>query len=328
MPVVFISHGYDTTPAKPYTEDAWANAFGDSFIGSAKYGVNGPGDWKVTAVASATRTVSIAAGGGWGAGVTDTTSENETLQFAPSASGSRWDTVVVRRDWTPTAGISQFAVVEGGSSRAVSGSRLFGPGDIDDQPIALVQIKENQTQPEAVVDLRCWAANGGVVAKDVAALTYLARLGARVRIGNVTWSYGMDNNDTPGWSSTAPVVAPIALNAGYASFGGGYDPAVHTERMDFGRVFSEGVVGASGSTILVDKARPHRYKLGTVASGHRPPFAKEWIASATPTLGIVTVYLYPNGEIEWECTQAPGVMSKTGVNGFFIGFDDHNWPVA
>ncbi|QSZ53267.1 hypothetical protein RI444_15475 [Paenarthrobacter sp. AT5] len=315
MPVVFTSRGYDTTPAKPYTEDAWANAFGDSFIGASKYGVNGAGDWKVSIVANATRTVSIAAGKGWGCGVTDETTQNETLQFAPSASGARWDTVAVRRDWNPTAGVSQFVIIQGGSSRAISGSRLFGPGDIDDQPIALVQIKENQTQPEAVVDLRCWAANGGVIIRDDAARSYLARLGAEVRLGSVTWFYGMDGNGTPAWSSDAPDQKPVALSGGYAPLAAGY-AAPNTRKHSDGRIYFGGAIGASGATVNVDKKIPDgRFKIGEVDPSHRPATLEAFEPIATTSLGRVFVYVYPAGHpskaghIEFEASNT-GVIPK------------------
>lgn len=323
MPVVFTSRGYDTTPAKPYTEDAWANAHGDSFIGAAKYGVNGPGDWKVSIVASATRTVSIAPGHGWGCGVTDSTSQNETLQFTPSASGSRWDTVAVRRDWNPTAGLSQFVIIPGGSSRAISGSRLFGPGDIDDQPIALVQIKENQTQPEAVVDLRCWAANGGALVKDTAALAYLTRLGARVRVGSVTWFYGLSGNDTPGWTSDAPEQKAIALSGGFAPLGAGI-VAPHTRKHADGRVFMGGAIGASGASVNVDKAIPNRFKVGEVDPGHLPSGIEVFEPMATAAMGRVFLYVYPAGHakagnVEFEATVAAGVIPKAAFSILLTG---------
>ncbi|BCW61838.1 hypothetical protein [Arthrobacter sp. StoSoilB22] len=218
MPVQFISHGYDTTALNPYNEDAWGDAHSDSPIGSARYGVSGPGDWKVSIVANADRTVSIAQGSGWGCGITDETDGNETLQFPPSASGVRWDTVAVRRDWTPTAGVSKFVIIPGGSTRAVSGSRVTGPGQIDEQPIALVAIKENQTQPDDVVDLRCWASNGGIYAKDILVCQYLNQVGSMVTVGDTQWQRVLGENDTPGWVAVGGVTrgpSPLALIGDY-----------------------------------------------------------------------------------------------------------------
>lgn len=211
MAVTFISHGYDTTSSNPYTEIAWAEAH--PLIGAGAYGVVGGSDWKVTAVAGADRTVSIAPGFGWGRGVTDLTVANETIQLDTVTSGSRWDLIVARRDWTPTAGESKFMKINGGATKAIPGGRLTGPGGIDDQPLALVQVTAGQTQPTAIVDLRCWAANGGMVAKDDLARAYLNQPGANVKIGATFWTYEPGANDVLGWSS----FTPGGINAGAAT---------------------------------------------------------------------------------------------------------------
>lgn len=197
MAVTFTSNGYDTTTTNPYSEVAWANAH--PAIGASAYGVRSAPDWAVTAVAGADRTVSIAAGFGWGRGVTDQTVANDTIQLDTISSGSRWDLIVARRDWTPTAGVTTFQKVNGGATQIIPGGRNVGPGNIDDQPLALVQITAGQTQPTAIIDLRCWAGNGGLVAKDVLVKSYLNILGASVYIGGVVWRYIPGANDVPTW---------------------------------------------------------------------------------------------------------------------------------
>lgn len=199
MAVTFTSYGYDTTTGNPYTEIAWADAH--PLIGSGMYGVRSGSDWKVTAVTGADRTVSIAPGFGWGYGVIDQTVANDTIQLDTITSGSRWDLIAARRDWTPTAGESKFVKINGGSTKAIPGGRLVTQGQIDDQPLALVQVTAGQTQPTAIVDLRCWATNGGVVAKDDLAKNYLNRLGTELYINGTEWRYIPGANDVPGWIS-------------------------------------------------------------------------------------------------------------------------------
>lgn len=203
MAVAFISHGYDTTTGNPYTETAWADAH--PLIGSGQYGVRSGGDWLVTAVTGADRTVSIAPGFGFGGGVTDLTVDNETIQLDTITSGSRWDLIVARRDWTPTAGESKFMKINGGSAKAIPGGRLMTPGGIDDQPLALVQVTAGQTQPTAIVDLRCWATNGGMVAKDDLAKAYLNKLGTELYINGVEWRYIPGANNVPEWVTSGAV---------------------------------------------------------------------------------------------------------------------------
>lgn len=199
MAVAFTSHGYDTTVSNPYTETAWAEAFPS--IGLARYGVRSALDWKVTAVAGQDRTVSINAGRGYGHGVTDKTVENETIQLDTIAAGStRWDLIVVRRDWTPTGGESKFLKVNGGATKTIPGGRVVGPGNIDDQPIALVQVTGGQTQPTAIVDLRTWSGDGGaIVANDDLVRSFLNTAGTRLNIAGVDWLRRVGANDTNEW---------------------------------------------------------------------------------------------------------------------------------
>jgi len=229
MAVTFTSHGYDTTTGNPYTEIAWADAH--PLIGSGTYGVRSGSDWAVTAVTGADRTVSIAPGFGWGSGVTDQTVANETIQLDTVTSGSRWDLIVARRDWTPTAGETKFMKINGGSTKAIPGGRLMTPGGIDDQPLALVQVTAGQTQPTAIVDLRCWANNGGMVAKDELVKGYLNKLGTELYIAGVEWRYVPGANDVPEWVASGSVTsyAPIQVS-GYSITGSIDSEQVGTKR--------------------------------------------------------------------------------------------------
>lgn len=216
MAVTFISNGYDTTTANPYTEFAWADAHPS--IGLASYGVRSPLDWKVTAVSGQDRTVSIAPGRGFGHGVTDKTVDNETVQLDTIASGSRWDLIVVRRDWTPTAGESKFMKVNGGATAVIPGGRIVGPGNIDDQPIALVQVTAGQTQPTSIIDLRTWSGDGGgVVANHDLVRSYMNAAGTRLNIAGVEWVRRVGANDTNEWAQLSAGAWEVARSVNTAS---------------------------------------------------------------------------------------------------------------
>jgi len=213
MAVTFISNGYDTTSTNPYTETAWAEAHPS--IGLARYGVRSPLDWKVSAVAGLDRTVSINAGRAYGHGVTDKTVENETIQLDTIASGSRWDLIVCRRDWTPTAGESKFVKINGGSTAVIPGGRLVGPGNIDDQPLALVQVTAGQTQPTAIIDLRTWSGDGGgFIAADDLVRSFMNTVGTRLYVQSTgqDWVRKVGANDTPAWVEVnePTVYAPVS----------------------------------------------------------------------------------------------------------------------
>jgi len=183
--MAITSVGYDGT----INEVQWASMV--SKVGMSPYGVADAPSWKVTAVSGTDRTVSIAAGVGWGYGVYDVSDSNVTITLDTVSSGSRWDLIVANRDWTGTGGATTFAKVNGGTTRVIPG-RTTGPGVTDQQPIALVQIIAGQSQPGTIVDLRCWSSNGGMAAASVDALAYLKAPGAMVMVGSQMYTAVLD----------------------------------------------------------------------------------------------------------------------------------------
>lgn len=210
---------YDTSPGVPATlvdEIKWANAH--PAIGASEYGVEQPGDFALAAHPTTPFTVNLAPGKAWGRGVFDTSTEVESVTCtAPAAGTTRWDLIAFRRDWRPlTGGPSALVAVPGGTSKQLPAGRQNNPGTIDDQPLYLVEWKAGQTQPNTIADLRCWAGNGGMFAKDDLVRGYLARVGTEVTIGSTLWKYALGQNDMPGWVSGDPVAyAPLPVN-GYA----------------------------------------------------------------------------------------------------------------
>jgi hypothetical protein len=199
--MAIISVGYDGA----VTESQWADMI--KKVGSAEYGVVGLNDWRVEPVPSADRTISIATGKGWGHGVFDENTASVTIQLDTVSSGSRWDLIVMKRDWTGVGGSSTFVKVNGTSAMEIPVGRISGPGVIDDQPIALVQVNAGQTAPGTIVDLRVWAGSGGVTMVHDLALTYMASsLGTHILDSGNGMKYqrrvGPDGN--PLWSVSAP----------------------------------------------------------------------------------------------------------------------------
>jgi hypothetical protein len=210
MAVEFFSYGYDTAPGEGIGELTWQEMHPQ--IGSGTYGVRSPGDWKVTAVSGADRTVSIASGRGFGMGIIDRTVANDTIQLDPISSGSRWDLIACRRDPTPTKGKSEFVKINGGATAVVPGARLSGPG-IHDQPLALVQVTAGQTQPTAFIDLRTWVGDGGgLIAAHDLVRSFLNQTGTRLWIDGVDWVRRSGANDVPEW-----VAGTVAINRGVAT---------------------------------------------------------------------------------------------------------------
>jgi hypothetical protein len=177
-------------------------------VGSSNYGVSGPNDLKVTPHATMDRGVNIATGSAWGYGVLDTSDATISLQGATVGSGTRWDLVVVRRNWSGTGGSTTVVIVQGTASKVLP-SRNTTPGTIDDQPIALVQFTAGQSAPTAIVDLRCWSRNGGLVARDDLALTYLKEPGASIMISGIQWNCELDSNGNTVWTTFRGGYAPL-----------------------------------------------------------------------------------------------------------------------
>jgi hypothetical protein len=201
--VAIQSTFYDTSatePASLVTEIKWAKAH--PYIGASTYGVAEAGDFKVTAHPSLPSTVNVALGKAWGHGVLDESDAIATVTCSvPAAGTTRWDLICLRRNWTPSAGgPTTVTSVEGGVAKQIPTGRNNDPGTLDDQPLALVQWTAGQTQPTKIVDLRCWAGNGGMTAVDDLALTYLDIPGAAVTINGSIWNRTVGLNGTVAWS--------------------------------------------------------------------------------------------------------------------------------
>lgn len=210
--MAITSIGYDGS----VNEAEWAKMI--PAVGSSSYGVKDTADWKVTPHATMDRGVNIAVGSGWGHGVLDTSDTTVSLQGATVGSGSRWDCVVMRRNWSGTGGLSEFVLISGSSTKQIP-SRNTSPGSLDDQPIALVRFDAGQTAPQEIIDLRCWSHNTGMAARDDLVRNYLNKPGTAVTINRATWRYVVGANDIPEWISDGPsVYSPIQVN-GYSITG-------------------------------------------------------------------------------------------------------------
>lgn len=214
----------------------------------AAYGVQDAADWKVTVVAGPDRTVAVAAGTGWGRGILDVNSAAVNLQHATVASGVRYDTIMAHRNWSTPA--TTFTIVQGTSTAAVSASRQVGPGTVDDQPLALVQITAGSTVPVIVADLRTWTSKVLTV-NDLRALVD-PRLGdeAVLSTTNVRYRRVLDTGGSPIWSPQSPMIWTAVRS-------GNYDD------------WAQGTWGSMASVSLPSSAPPGRYAIsGSIAANY------------------------------------------------------------
>lgn len=188
-------------------------------VGSTFYSVDNYSSFRVT-IAGGTRTVSVAAGGASAVGIYDVSNAPITKALDSVPSGTRWDLVVLRRTWATK--VTSVEVVQGGSSKVIP-TRNVDTGTTHDQPLALVRVQAGSTSIQEIVDLRCASGDGGLIAFDDLARSYLDRVGTSVRINDIAWSRVVDALGSPTWVSsdmtdTGWVSAP--RGAGWAAVAG------------------------------------------------------------------------------------------------------------
>lgn len=188
------SVGYEGTVDEPDFSELMSAA------GGRQYGVTNESSWKATA-GPGDREVKLLAGAGFGYGVRDRTTAPVSLFLDAAASGSRWDLVVVRRDWQ--ANESTFDVVEGSSAKMLPTRETDHSVQKDDQPVALVRVQAGRSDVAEIIDLRVWGGDGGSTAQDDLVLQFLNRLGTQVRIGVRQWARVLNSVGNPTWIDVA-----------------------------------------------------------------------------------------------------------------------------
>jgi hypothetical protein len=215
------------------TPSAWAtiigNASGGVFgVGAGAY--SGIGELKLSPNSVGDRGAILTPGLAYGHGCVGIWNTSNQFNFAaPSGTSDRWDCIVIRRTWssTPGASVTTLAVKTGTSTKAIP-ALTMNPGVQTEQPLWLVRLKGGQTSVQELVDLRCFAANGGVQAMDTLALGYLESPGSRVEVGGNMYEFRANAGTTAiGWEvvssiASIPIFGPggaLAGNAANAPFG-------------------------------------------------------------------------------------------------------------
>lgn len=116
------------------------------------------GALKVIAKPGGTRQVQVTPGAvsGWGVRVTsDILYDVAQLPAAPTGQ-SKWYAIVIRRDWSGAGGVATIGYVPGGSTPVLPGALANTPGESDDQPIALVQLRDGVQAPVQIIPLHAF----------------------------------------------------------------------------------------------------------------------------------------------------------------------------
>lgn len=159
-------------------------------VAAAHYSVEGLTHAQVVTNAIGSRGVTVKKGTVMGDGIMDIFENDTNLNFGSVATGSpdRWDMVVLRRTWSATVGASTsiYTIIPGGPNKSLP-SRNNNKGVLSDQPIALCRIKAGNANVQEIIDLRCWASNGGVVAVNDLVMNYLDQIGTSLNINGKQW---------------------------------------------------------------------------------------------------------------------------------------------
>lgn len=239
--------------------------------------VCGKNDLAVTTNPGATLTCTVAPGSSAGQGVLTTSSATESVTFgAVSTPGqTRWDAVVLRRNWA-SSGSASFVVVAG---TAAASAAMVIPSGVDlvldsthDHLLALVQITYGNTVPTQVVDRRLQASKV-FTAPSVGALptASVALYGMEAVVGTARYRCLSDSGGSPAWVGETPLLETRTSDAGF--------PTVAT--------------GATAATVVVDRftiaAAPSARTIQLVSSVYVAVSATGTVLNLVAFLGSTTL---------------------------------------
>lgn len=192
----------------------WARA-----LGGLDYSVRDPASWKVSTAGAGARTVQVAGGGGWGRGITDTSSGGDLVPVPNPASGERWHAIVARRNLSGGGSTTfTYGPAATDARAAITARRTFETGSLvdDDQPLALVRVAKDDPAILELRDVRCWQANGGVIGASDYVRDYLNRPGTQVVIDTDLWTYRVTAGGVAEWLRTPLASADSHQSGGSA----------------------------------------------------------------------------------------------------------------
>jgi hypothetical protein len=283
--VTIVSSGYDGT----VTQEDWADMA--TFFGSDT-GVSSSTDLTVVGVAG-TRVTSVSAGTAWGWGVIDVLTGDNSVTFTANGTGAtRWDAVVLRRNWG--TGITTVNVVPGSSVETIP-SLTVNPGTIADQVIALVGVPNGATSLVGATVRRYvqWPAQITAGLYPPHSPSYMQQWkDISTAGGGITkhWSGSawVDPLAVPGWT-------PLSLSAGYSSTGIPAAYRLHEGMVDFRGTVHKSTPFPSSNLLTFATLPVGARALNTVRKS--VGFASSTITQAfiqTDTAGSVGFYYFNN----------------------------------
>jgi hypothetical protein len=268
----------------------------------------------ITPVVGVDRTVRLAAGDAWQDGVIVTSDANIDLQGGTVASGTRWDTIVLRRNWGTN--VATAVLVPGTSTRAVATGLNATPGTLSDQVLGIVQFTAGSTSPTTIVDMR------RVYTHPPASVDVAADVPDK-KTGEIFYERSSGKN----WQWNGTVLLPLhvtdtgVVTTGCTGVTGVVSTVNITQRM---RLIAGHIVSMSldlvTSTAITSAADSNLndIKIATIPAPFRPSNSVYFSWSANGTVGG-TGFIASNGEI-WLITMTQA--SYTLASGSAIHIDN------
>ncbi len=171
-------------------------------ITTARFKVDSPNDLKPAI--GANRTVTVSAGAGFAGGSRIRSTGTETVTCDSQSSGSRYDAVVIRIDWSSAT--QKVAVVKGNAttvpvntSAAPNTAQINRiPGVMYDALVCTVRVSAGATTVAGLTDYRMWGGDGGPMRVTSGALDspnlFDARLGTFIQTDRGTFTKRLDDD--------------------------------------------------------------------------------------------------------------------------------------
>lgn len=121
---------------------------------------------------------------------------------------------------------------------------------------------------------------------------------------------------TPGWVGGNGLVTAAA---GYTGYGSGYGAPAYVVDPD-GHTTLSGVLGTSNATISMNAGT--LYTVATLPAEARPTVKKIFPAGVGPSLGIGTIYVQTNGDVQFLGSTT---FSNLSASNFYISLDGMAW---
>lgn len=307
--MAIVSVGYDGSVDETQFEKIMG------YSASSKFGVNSLGAFKASTVAGQVLQVRLSSAGGsataWTAGVVDAMDADATVQLESPASGTRWDLIVLRRDYQPPGGSTSLAVVQGGSAKAIP-TREVASGVLEDQPLWLVRVDAGSAVPAQYVDLRVFARNGGCTANDDMVREYMGSLGTMIEVNGILWLRRVSTSGIEEWAKLLDFtdsgwVFGARSGTGWTSGGGDY---IYS-RLKNGTVEVRVRLTRNGPDIPVSSTGDiGNVNIGQITSSHAPSFSVAALGSGAVGRNA-SIYVDGNGLL-WLSAVSPGGSIRNG----------------